>query len=143
MDVAFLSDTGIAVVAVLVVVIFGGSQLPKLARNLGLAGKEFRRAHDAAESEASGKSAASPSVAAAVPAPPAVGPAPSVVSAAPVATPAAPVATPAPPVATPAPPVATPAAQASPPDDRVTISKSELAALIEEREAEARRQASS
>ncbi len=136
MDVAFLSDTGIAVVAVLVVVIFGGSQLPKLARNLGLAGKEFRRAHDAAEAEAAGKppAAATPAAVTAAPAvPPAVGPAPAA-----GATPAAA------PVATPAGvPGATPAAQASPPDDRVTISKAELAAFIEEREAQARRQANS
>jgi sec-independent protein translocase protein TatA len=40
-------DLGIVVVLILVVLI-GGSQLPKLARNLGLAGKEFRKAHDEA-----------------------------------------------------------------------------------------------
>lgn len=60
MALAFLSDTGIAVVAVLVVVIFGGSQLPKLARNLGMAGKEFRKAHDDAEKESAAAAAAAP-----------------------------------------------------------------------------------
>jgi TatA/E family protein of Tat protein translocase len=140
MVLAFLSDTGIAVVAVLVVVIFGGSQLPKLARNLGLAGKEFRRAHDAAESEAA---AATPGTPVAAPAPP-----PSAVAAAPPAPPAAAPAPP--PVAVPAPPAGTAPATGAPlasspaaADDLITVSKSELAAFIEEREAQARRQANS
>ena len=42
---AFLSDTGILVAAVLFVALFGASQIPKLARNLGEAGREFRKAH--------------------------------------------------------------------------------------------------
>lgn len=37
------------VILVLVLVLFGGSQLPKLARNLGEAQKEFRTAMDEAD----------------------------------------------------------------------------------------------
>lgn len=115
MAVAFLSDTGIAVVAVLVVVIFGGSQLPKLARNLGLAGKEFRKAHDQAEKDGTEAPAASAA------APPPVVPPPAVVPPAP----------------------APPAVGSGGQDDRVTLSKAELQALLDEREARARGQASS
>lgn len=100
MALAFLSDTGIAVVAVLIVVIFGGSQLPKLAKNLGLAGREFRKAHDEAEKSAT-------------------------------------------PGTAPAAPVAPQAVAASTDDDRISISKSELQAFLDEREAKARRDAGS
>jgi Sec-independent protein translocase protein TatA len=37
------------VVAIALIVLVGGSQLPKIARNIGLAGKEFRKAHEEAE----------------------------------------------------------------------------------------------
>ena len=47
----FGPDLGIVVVVILAV-IFGGSQLPKIARNLGTAGKEFRKAQQEAEQEA-------------------------------------------------------------------------------------------
>ncbi|MBC8363633.1 MAG: twin-arginine translocase TatA/TatE family subunit [Actinobacteria bacterium] len=40
---AFLSSTELIWVAVLAVVVFGGSQLPKLARNLGRAQKELQK----------------------------------------------------------------------------------------------------
>jgi TatA/E family protein of Tat protein translocase len=43
---AFINDTGILVVLLAVVLLFGASRLPKLARNLGEAGKEFRKAQD-------------------------------------------------------------------------------------------------
>jgi TatA/E family protein of Tat protein translocase len=46
---AFVSDTGILVAVILFVALFGASQIPKLARNLGEAGREFRKAHADAE----------------------------------------------------------------------------------------------
>jgi sec-independent protein translocase protein TatA len=98
-------DGGI-VLLIALVVIFGGSQLPKIARNVGSAGKEFRKAQaEAAEEDE--KEAARKAATAAVTAPPAA------VVAAPVA------------------PVATPAAPAS--GDSVTISKADLEALLDER----------
>ncbi len=45
---ALINDTGMLVVVLAVVLLFGASQLPKLARNLGEAGREFRKAHDEA-----------------------------------------------------------------------------------------------
>jgi TatA/E family protein of Tat protein translocase len=42
---AVLSDTGILVALVVFVALFGASQIPKLARSLGEAGREFRKAH--------------------------------------------------------------------------------------------------
>jgi len=41
---AFISDTGIVVAVIAFVALFGASHIPKLARNLGEAGKEFRKA---------------------------------------------------------------------------------------------------
>jgi sec-independent protein translocase protein TatA len=43
---------GLIVVLVAVVVLFGGSQLPKLAKNVGSAGREFRKAQQEADEEA-------------------------------------------------------------------------------------------
>lgn len=43
---AVINDTGILVVLVAVVLLFGASRIPKLARNLGEASKEFRDAQD-------------------------------------------------------------------------------------------------
>ena len=43
---AIINDTGILVVLVAVVLLFGAARIPKLARNLGEAGREFRKAHD-------------------------------------------------------------------------------------------------
>jgi TatA/E family protein of Tat protein translocase len=48
---AFMNDTGILVVVLALVLLMGASRLPKLARNLGEAGKEFRKAQDEAASE--------------------------------------------------------------------------------------------
>jgi TatA/E family protein of Tat protein translocase len=45
---AVINDTGIVIAVLAVVVLFGASRLPKLARNLGEAGREFRKAHDEA-----------------------------------------------------------------------------------------------
>ena len=47
---AIINDTGILVVLVGVVLLFGASRIPKLARNLGEASKEFKRAQDDADS---------------------------------------------------------------------------------------------
>mgnify|MGYP003350013298 FL=1 len=40
--IAFLEGPELVVVVVLVLLLFGGSQLPKLAKNLGKAQKEFK-----------------------------------------------------------------------------------------------------
>jgi sec-independent protein translocase protein TatA len=63
----FGPDLGYVVIIILVVLV-GGSQLPKIARNIGTAGKEFRKAQQEAEEEAQRERAAQ--------APPAVSPAP-------------------------------------------------------------------
>ena len=99
-----MGSDGIIVLVVVLVVVFGGSQLPKLARNVGTAGKEFRKAQEEAEQEEAAKAAKA--------APPAV--------AAPAAAPA------------------TPAPSA---DDRITLSKAELNALLDERESRAKGEA--
>ncbi len=104
-------DLGIVLVIILLVVVFG-SQLPKLARNVGMAGKEFRKAQQEAEEEAErDRTSKAHAAASVVPPPPAVGPAP-----------AAP------------PPVAAPSREES-----VTLTRSELDALLRAREEEARR----
>lgn len=43
---ALINDTGIVVVLAAVVLLFGASRLPQLARNLAEARKEFNKAHD-------------------------------------------------------------------------------------------------
>jgi TatA/E family protein of Tat protein translocase len=48
---ALINDTGMVVLAALVLVLFGTSQIPKLARNLAEAGKEFRKAQAEMEAE--------------------------------------------------------------------------------------------
>ena len=97
----------IYVVVIAIVVLFGGSQLPKLARNAGEAMKEFRKAH---------VEATSPLAPAAT----------SAHSQEPVAVQ----------------PAALPPVQqvqpGAPGDDRVTLSRSELDALLADREARAR-----
>jgi TatA/E family protein of Tat protein translocase len=45
-----INDTGMIVLIVAVVLLFGASQIPKVARNIAEAGKEFRKAQ--AEMEA-------------------------------------------------------------------------------------------
>jgi TatA/E family protein of Tat protein translocase len=50
---AFINDTGILVVVLALVLLMGASRLPKLARNLGEAGKEFRKAQDEAAADSS------------------------------------------------------------------------------------------
>jgi len=46
-----LGSDGLIVVIIAAVVLFGGSQLPKLAKNVGAAGHEFRKAQREAEAE--------------------------------------------------------------------------------------------
>jgi sec-independent protein translocase protein TatA len=92
-------DLGVFVL-IAIIVIFGGSQLPKIARNVGSAGKEFRKAQREAEEEDAVKKATAIS----------------------------------PPAVTAGPAIATTAAAAvAPSEDKVTISKAELAALLDER----------
>ena len=55
----FGPDLGYVVIIVLVVLV-GGSQLPKLARNIGTVGKEFRKAQHEAEEEAQRQQTAQP-----------------------------------------------------------------------------------
>jgi len=54
------SDT-LIVIVVAAVVLFGGSQLPKLAKNLGAASRELRQAHQEAEAQPSATETATPS----------------------------------------------------------------------------------
>lgn len=113
----FSGGDDLIVIVVAFVVLFGGSQLPKLAKNTGEALREFRKAHS--EAEAGNKDAAATPVA-----PGAV--APVLPAAAPVATAV---------TQTAAVPRAAPAASAS--GDFVTLTRSELDALLAEREAQA------
>lgn len=46
-----MGSDGLIVIVVAAIVLFGGSQLPKLAKNVGAAGHEFRRAQREAEAE--------------------------------------------------------------------------------------------
>ncbi len=67
---------GLIVVILAVVALFGGSQLPKLAKNVGSAGREFRKAQEEADNDAAQSHAAAPAGA-----PPVILPAPIVVMA--------------------------------------------------------------
>ena len=49
--ISFLTQTELAIVLVIALVLFGGSQLPKLAKNLGSAQKEFKKAMDEGKSD--------------------------------------------------------------------------------------------
>ena len=94
----FGPDLGIVAVVIIAILLFG-SQAPKIARNMGLAGREFRKAQEEAERE----HAAAAAQAAATP------------------------------------PAAVPQSTA---DDKVTLSRGELDALLAEREARAKRESS-
>jgi TatA/E family protein of Tat protein translocase len=112
-----MGGDGLIVLIVALVVLVGGSQLPKIARNVGLAGKEFRKAQSEAEAEQAQKAAQD----AAAPAPVAL----------PAAAPAAP------PAAAPAPQPATAAApQATSGDGEgtITLTPAQLDALLKARE---------
>lgn len=47
---ALINDTGMIVLVVAIVLLFGASQIPKVARNIAQAGKEFRQAQAEIES---------------------------------------------------------------------------------------------
>ena len=47
-----MGTDGIIVLVIALIVLVGGSQLPKLARNVGMAGREFRKAQQEAEEDA-------------------------------------------------------------------------------------------
>jgi sec-independent protein translocase protein TatA len=110
----FSGGDDLIVILVAVVVLFGGKQLPKLAKNTGEALREFRKAKTEAEAGETPAVAAAP-------------------SAVPVATVAAPVLPAAAPVTT-ATQVAVPSPGAG---DPVTLKRSELEALLAERAARA------
>jgi sec-independent protein translocase protein TatA len=94
------------IIIVVLLVLFGGTQLPKLARNFGEAGREFRRAQMEADADAEAQRQAKAAV----------------------------VAAPAPIAAPPASPVTAESA------DKITLSKADLNALLDEREARAAKQ---
>lgn len=48
--ISILQGNEVLVIAIVILVLFGGSQLPKLARNLGSAQKEFKKAMDEGKS---------------------------------------------------------------------------------------------
>ena len=49
--ISFLEGPELIIVLVVVLVLFGGAQLPKLAKNLGTAQKEFKKAMDEGKSD--------------------------------------------------------------------------------------------
>lgn len=53
---AFLEGPELIIVAVVVLVLFGGTQLPKFAKNLGQAQKEFKKGLSEGQSDKSGDS---------------------------------------------------------------------------------------
>ena len=120
-----MGGDGLIVLVVALVVLVGGSQLPKIARNVGLAGKEFRKAQAEAEAEQAQKATSD----AAAPAPvalPAAAPAPA-------APPAA-----APQPATTAAPHAAPQATAGDGEGTITLTPAQLDALLKAREQQGR-----
>jgi sec-independent protein translocase protein TatA len=130
-----MGGDGLIVLIVALVVLVGGSQLPKIARNVGLAGKEFRKAQSEAEAEAAQQKEQKAQAETPAPPPPvalptqAAGPAPS--------GPVAPAA---------AGPGATPAGDpvAPPPDDgSITLTPAQLDALLKAREQQVRNEAGS
>jgi TatA/E family protein of Tat protein translocase len=60
---ALISDTGIIVLVAAIALLFGASHIPKLARNIGEAGKEFRKAHAEMDGTATPASPPTPAVA--------------------------------------------------------------------------------
>ncbi len=105
----FSGGDDLIVILVAVVVLFGGKQLPKLAKNTGEALREFRKARTEAEA------GQAPGAAPAVP----VAPGPPVL---PAAAPLSPVVQ-----------VVTAEAEAGNPDGSVTLNRSELDELLAER----------
>jgi len=46
-----LKPQELAIILIIILVLFGGSQLPKIAKNLGLAQKEFKKGFDSANDD--------------------------------------------------------------------------------------------
>ena len=112
------------VIIIALVVLVGGSQLPKIARNVGLAGKEFRKAQSEAEEEQHAKNAANATPPAPVPLPAAPAPVPPAASAGPA------------PATAPAPAPA--AAPGTPEEPAITLTPTQLDALLKAREEQVR-----
>ncbi len=115
-----MGSDGLIVLIVALIVLVGGSQLPKLARNVGMAGREFRKAQQEAEEDAERDRAAKAAKEAAVAPPAAISPA-----AAPASAPAA----------------AASGAPASASDGSITLTPAQLEALLKAREEQVRGQA--
>jgi TatA/E family protein of Tat protein translocase len=105
---------GLIVIVVALVVLVGGSQLPKIARNVGLAGREFRKAQAEAEEEQAAKRAGQPQATLPQAGTTAVAPAPPM------------------PAATPTPPAGT-AAEATAAEGAITLTPAQLDALLRAR----------
>jgi sec-independent protein translocase protein TatA len=103
------------IILVIVLLLFGTTRLPKLARSLGEASREFQKGANERDRERDKEEQAAATAPPAAPASP--------------ASPAA---------ATPAAATPPPAAPASDPNEQVTMSKAELDALLAERERQAR-----
>jgi sec-independent protein translocase protein TatA len=101
-----IGDDGLIVIVIALIVIFGGTKLPKIARNIGAAGKEFKKGQ-AEGHEDSGSESSAPVAAPQPIAPQAI-----------------------------APPAPQPVVTTQAPADAVVLSKAELDALIEQRLAE-------
>jgi TatA/E family protein of Tat protein translocase len=104
------------VVIIAVIVLVGGSQLPKIARNIGLAGKEFKKAQKEAEDEHDQQAQAAADARDAILAPKPLGPGGA-------AAPAA-------------------GAASSTDEGSITLSPAQLDALLKAREEQARKEAS-
>lgn len=120
MSANLMGGDGIIVLVIALIVLVGGSQLPKLARNVGMAGKEFRKAQQEAEEDAERDRAAKAAKDATVPPPAALSPA-----------------------AAAAPPAAPAAAPAASPEGSITLTPAQLDALLKAREEQVKGQAPS
>ena len=109
-----MGTDGIIVLIIALIVLVGGSQLPKLARNVGMAGREFRKAQQEAEEDAEREKASKAAKDSAVPPPVELSPAP-----APAAAPA----------------------QGAQPEGAITLTPAQLDALLKAREEQVRGQA--
>jgi sec-independent protein translocase protein TatA len=106
-----LGPTELIIILIIVLLLFGTTRLPKLARSLGEASKEFKKGVNEREQQEQAAQAA-PAAAPTVP-----------------AAPAAP--------AAPAPAAPAPAVPVGSPDEQVTMSRAELDALLAERDRQA------
>ncbi|HUJ67243.1 MAG TPA: twin-arginine translocase TatA/TatE family subunit [Acidimicrobiales bacterium] len=125
-----MGGDGLIVLVIAIVVLLGGSQLPKIARNVGIAGKEFRKAQEEAEDDADRKKQAKAAgeTSTVQPPPPQPLPAAPVASVAPAAAPAEPAGTAAGP---------TPGG-AAPGEGTINLTPAQLDALLKAREDQVR-----